>query len=151
MIAFEVYKGEEQLEDLMRLISKDLSEPYSIYTFRYFIHSWPQLCHIVPCLCYEYTGLMILTVGRGSRKWQDCGGHCGEARVKQVPDATGLFGDARCRLQLPRSRDRYGDRAFLHRHVNELLGSALSNKLLNCMIAEGVVEVKRRLRQAQNF
>ncbi|ELK27285.1 PREDICTED: N-alpha-acetyltransferase 30 [Myotis davidii] len=34
------------MPDIMRLITKDLSEPYSIYTYRYFIHNWPQLCFL---------------------------------------------------------------------------------------------------------
>lgn len=41
------YKSEVQMPDIMRLITKDLSEPYSIYTYRYFIHNWPQLCFLV--------------------------------------------------------------------------------------------------------
>ncbi|XP_038075256.1 uncharacterized protein LOC119743019 [Patiria miniata] len=40
------YKSEVQMPDIMRLITKDLSEPYSIYTYRYFIHNWPQLCFL---------------------------------------------------------------------------------------------------------
>ncbi|XP_078462245.1 N-alpha-acetyltransferase 30 [Lampetra planeri] len=40
------YKCELQMPDIMRLITKDLSEPYSIYTYRYFIHNWPQLCFL---------------------------------------------------------------------------------------------------------
>lgn len=44
MIEYGEYAGEDQLEELIRLISKDLSEPYSIFTYRYFIHSWPGLC-----------------------------------------------------------------------------------------------------------
>jgi len=38
------YTSELQMPDIMRLIQKDLSEPYSIYTYRYFIHNWPHLC-----------------------------------------------------------------------------------------------------------
>lgn len=45
-IVFEVYRSEEQMADIMRLISRDLSEPYSIYTYRYFIHNWPHLCFL---------------------------------------------------------------------------------------------------------
>lgn len=41
------YESELQMPDIMRLITKDLSEPYSIYTYRYFIHNWPQLCFLV--------------------------------------------------------------------------------------------------------
>nr|SVE79529.1 EOG090X07BN [Daphnia magna]SVE80157.1 EOG090X07BN [Daphnia magna]SVE80763.1 EOG090X07BN [Daphnia magna]SVE81355.1 EOG090X07BN [Daphnia magna]SVE82527.1 EOG090X07BN [Daphnia magna] len=38
--------SELQMPDIMRLIQKDLSEPYSIYTYRYFIHNWPMLCYL---------------------------------------------------------------------------------------------------------
>ncbi|VIO99587.1 L-A virus GAG protein N-acetyltransferase, putative [Brugia malayi] len=38
------YENEYQMADIMRLITKVLSEPYSIYTYRYFIHNWPKLC-----------------------------------------------------------------------------------------------------------
>lgn len=30
----------------MRLIQAELSEPYSIYTYRYFIYNWPKLCFL---------------------------------------------------------------------------------------------------------
>ncbi|OWF53360.1 N-alpha-acetyltransferase 30-like [Mizuhopecten yessoensis] len=45
-IEYIVYKSELQMPDIMRLITKDLSEPYSIYTYRYFIHNWPKLCFL---------------------------------------------------------------------------------------------------------
>lgn len=40
------YESELQMPDIIRLITKDLSEPYSIYTYRYFIHNWPNLCYL---------------------------------------------------------------------------------------------------------
>ncbi|NWU89702.1 NAA30 acetyltransferase, partial [Upupa epops] len=45
-IRYVRYESELQMPDIMRLITKDLSEPYSIYTYRYFIHNWPQLCFL---------------------------------------------------------------------------------------------------------
>ncbi|XP_053836175.1 LOW QUALITY PROTEIN: N-alpha-acetyltransferase 30 [Vidua macroura] len=45
-IRYVQYESELQMPDIMRLITKDLSEPYSIYTYRYFIHNWPQLCFL---------------------------------------------------------------------------------------------------------
>ncbi|CAI2354088.1 unnamed protein product [Caenorhabditis sp. 36 PRJEB53466] len=45
------YKDETQIGDIMRLITKDLSEPYSIYTYRYFLHNWPEYCF----LAYDQT------------------------------------------------------------------------------------------------
>ena len=41
------YESETQMKDIMSLITKDLSEPYSIYTYRYFIHNWPKLSFLV--------------------------------------------------------------------------------------------------------
>uniref|UniRef100_A0A2P2IA00 N-terminal methionine N(alpha)-acetyltransferase NatC n=1 Tax=Hirondellea gigas TaxID=1518452 RepID=A0A2P2IA00_9CRUS len=40
------YENETQMASIMSLIQKDLSEPYSIYTYRYFIHNWPHLCFL---------------------------------------------------------------------------------------------------------
>uniref|UniRef100_A0A182N6U7 N-terminal methionine N(alpha)-acetyltransferase NatC n=1 Tax=Anopheles dirus TaxID=7168 RepID=A0A182N6U7_9DIPT len=45
-IAYQVYESERQMPAIMALIQKDLSEPYSIYTYRYFIHNWPKLCFL---------------------------------------------------------------------------------------------------------
>lgn len=44
------YESELQMPMIMKLIQKDLSEPYSIYTYRYFIHNWPKLCFLVRSL-----------------------------------------------------------------------------------------------------
>ncbi|EER17313.1 N-acetyltransferase, putative [Perkinsus marinus ATCC 50983] len=38
------YRDEHDLEALNELIEKDLSEPYSIFTYRYFLNKWPELC-----------------------------------------------------------------------------------------------------------
>ena len=46
-IQFIQYESEKQLPDLVALITIDLSEPYSIYTYRYFLHNWPHLSHLV--------------------------------------------------------------------------------------------------------
>ncbi|MBN3314535.1 NAA30 acetyltransferase, partial [Atractosteus spatula] len=46
-IQYVRYESELQMPDIMRLITKDLSEPYSIYTYRYFIHNWPKLCFLL--------------------------------------------------------------------------------------------------------
>lgn len=43
-IEYVSYKDETQLPDIMALIDQELSEPYSIFTYRYFITLWPDLC-----------------------------------------------------------------------------------------------------------
>lgn len=46
MVEFEYveYTNEAMLRDIQVLVSKDLSEPYSVFTYRYFLHKWPNLC-----------------------------------------------------------------------------------------------------------
>lgn len=46
-ISYVQYESELQMPMIMKIIQKDLSEPYSIYTYRYFIHNWPKLCFLV--------------------------------------------------------------------------------------------------------
>lgn len=43
-IVFVDYKDESRLEDVDRLVACDLSEPYSIFTYRYFLTRYPDLC-----------------------------------------------------------------------------------------------------------
>eukprot|EP01121_Diplochlamys_sp_Union-15-3_P001065 TRINITY_DN1092_c0_g1_i1.p1 TRINITY_DN1092_c0_g1~~TRINITY_DN1092_c0_g1_i1.p1 ORF type:complete len:191 (+),score=27.68 TRINITY_DN1092_c0_g1_i1:43-573(+) len=43
-IRYEHYTKEEQMKPIMSLMEKDLSEPYCVYTYRYFINNWPKLC-----------------------------------------------------------------------------------------------------------
>ncbi|CAF0728246.1 unnamed protein product [Rotaria sp. Silwood1] len=45
-IYFHSYQSENEMSSIMSLISGTLSEPYSIYTYRYFIHNWPDLCFL---------------------------------------------------------------------------------------------------------
>lgn len=40
------YHDEGHLKLIQPLIDKDLSEPYSIFTYRYFIKQWPDLCYL---------------------------------------------------------------------------------------------------------
>ena len=41
-------------DNLVELVNKSLSEPYSIYTYRYFLHNWPKLTFIL-----EINGFMV--------------------------------------------------------------------------------------------
>ncbi|KAN0012439.1 hypothetical protein ACTFIU_007740 [Dictyostelium citrinum] len=43
------YQGESQIQDLMSLIEKELPEPYSIFTYRFFLNQWPELCFLAYC------------------------------------------------------------------------------------------------------
>mmetsp|Transcript_12306 Transcript_12306/g.18645 ORF Transcript_12306/g.18645 Transcript_12306/m.18645 type:complete len:200 (+) Transcript_12306:94-693(+) len=43
-IKFVDYENEKHLTEIQSLVSADLSEPYSIFTYRFFLHNWPKLC-----------------------------------------------------------------------------------------------------------
>lgn len=44
-IKIGTFKSEEkELDDIIALIEPNLSEPYCIFTYRYFIKNWPSLC-----------------------------------------------------------------------------------------------------------
>eukprot|EP00606_Chrysophyceae_sp_TOSAG23-5_P000428 GSChrysophyteH2.ASY1.ANO1.1418.1 assembled CDS len=45
--SFESYTDESMLDDIRRLVQADLSEPYSVWVYRYFIHGWPEHCTCV--------------------------------------------------------------------------------------------------------
>lgn len=46
-IEYVSYGGENHLPLIMKLVDEELSEPYSIFTYRYFVYLWPQLTFIV--------------------------------------------------------------------------------------------------------
>jgi peptide alpha-N-acetyltransferase len=48
-IQYEHSLEAQYLPAIRALISKDLSEPYSIYVYRYFLYQWGHLCFMV-CL-----------------------------------------------------------------------------------------------------
>lgn len=47
-VSYGTEKESPYLPAIRQLISKDLSEPYSIYVYRYFLYQWPELCFMVP-------------------------------------------------------------------------------------------------------
>jgi hypothetical protein len=47
-VQYDVQKEAKYLDPIRTLISKDLSEPYGIYVYRYFLYQWAQFCYMVP-------------------------------------------------------------------------------------------------------
>ncbi|GAA6053253.1 hypothetical protein JCM3770_002679 [Rhodotorula araucariae] len=43
-ITYRAYQGEEDLDAIVALVDDELSEPYNLYTYRYFLDEWPHLC-----------------------------------------------------------------------------------------------------------
>ena len=46
-IQYHSSKETTYLSAIRQLISRDLSEPYSIYVYRYFLYQWGDLCFMV--------------------------------------------------------------------------------------------------------
>lgn len=46
-IQYEHALEKKYLPAIRAIISKDLSEPYSIYVYRYFLYQWADLCFMV--------------------------------------------------------------------------------------------------------
>lgn len=67
------YKDESDLPEIISMIAADLSEPYSIYVYRYFIHQWPELCFVVreTSVGRLYPSDLVGTCGRSSDR-DDC-------------------------------------------------------------------------------
>jgi len=45
-VEYRQYEGEVDLPLVMHLVDHELSEPYSIFTYRYFLTQWPKLCFL---------------------------------------------------------------------------------------------------------
>lgn len=61
-IEYVQYESELQMPMIMKIIQKDLSEPYSIYTYRYFIHNWPKLCFLVRTLLLSFNKVQVIQI-----------------------------------------------------------------------------------------
>jgi len=45
-IIYRPYRGEVDLPAICELVQSELSEPYTLYVYRYFLTGWPQLCFL---------------------------------------------------------------------------------------------------------
>lgn len=58
-VTLSSFKDESQLDDIMALIFKDLSEPYSIFTYRRFVHGWPEFTLLAHDASGKLVGVII--------------------------------------------------------------------------------------------
>jgi hypothetical protein len=47
LVQYDINQEDTYLPPIRELISKDLSEPYSIYVYRYFLNNWSNFCWMV--------------------------------------------------------------------------------------------------------
>ena len=63
-ITYRQYKGEEEVQEVFKLIDDELSEPYGLFTYRYFLAVCPQHC----ILAHDGDKLVGGIVGRETKK-----------------------------------------------------------------------------------
>ena len=78
-ITYVTYSEESHLNDLMKMIDSELSEPYSIFTYRYFLYSWPKLC----ILAYQDSALIGVIVCKADKHRNSLRGYIAMLAVKQ--------------------------------------------------------------------
>lgn len=60
-VQYEGSQEEKYLPSIRQLIGKDLSEPYSIYVYRYFLYQWGDLCFMV-CSALAYIDALLISI-----------------------------------------------------------------------------------------
>lgn len=128
-IEYVNYEDERQLPAIMELLDKDLSEPYSIFTYRFFVHNWPQLC-VCAMLKGELVGVIVC---KAERELDGLGmeAYCGYIAMLAV--------DSKCRRRgvgsnlikesLIRMRDMKCDQAMLETEVGNAAALKLYERL----------------------
>ncbi|KAJ5643789.1 Acetyltransferase GNAT family [Penicillium longicatenatum] len=58
-VRYESARENEYVAAMRQLISKDLSEPYSIYVYRYFLYQWGDLCFLAMDDKNEMVGVVV--------------------------------------------------------------------------------------------
>lgn len=46
-LKYSTFANIDELDVMIKMIESELSEPYSIFTYRYFLQNWPKLCYLV--------------------------------------------------------------------------------------------------------
>ncbi len=59
---FETFTNENDLEGIIKLVEQDLSEPYSIYTYRFFIYDYPKMCIMVQPFRLNFKYILFILV-----------------------------------------------------------------------------------------
>jgi peptide alpha-N-acetyltransferase len=153
------YKDESYLPEIQRLVAKDLSEPYSVFTYRYFLHKWPQLCM---CAFDESTedddgeGTQSGNVGgdegggSGERKEIEVGtssaADSGEVVVADAGDRKGkgkMIGTIICKAEFEHNafRGYIGMLTVSESYRKRGIGLKLAQIGIDKMVAEGCTEI----------
>lgn len=127
LIFFEQYKGESELERMLELIEADLSEPYSIYTYRFFLHNWPNLCF--NCKLKETNQIIGTVVGKlQEHKKGSLRGYIGMLAVDPVHRGNGI-GTQLVRFLVEEMQKKFAQEIVLETEITNANALKLYEKL----------------------
>jgi peptide alpha-N-acetyltransferase len=112
---YELEKEHIYLDPIRQLISKDLSEPYSIYVYRYFLNQWGNLCYMVSSYIPPFSSILLTDLSALNDKTDE------------------LRGVVVCKLEEHRSGTFRGYIAMLA-VVEEFRGKGIATKLVRMAI-----------------
>jgi hypothetical protein len=115
-VQYEPSKEEQYLPAIRQLISKDLSEPYSIYVYRYFLYQWGDLCYMVlicPRLFSKHLNANFITLGSLPHQHLNRRNHM-QARTTPQRHLPRLHRHARNTRRIPRPRHSHATRPTGH-------------------------------------
>jgi peptide alpha-N-acetyltransferase len=87
------YEEESEMGVIMSLIDEELSEPYTVYTYRYFLNQWPQLCflaHVGSASPRKTVGVIICKLDRHLKGNRYMRGYIGMLSVQPTHRGKGI-------------------------------------------------------------
>lgn len=133
-IEFSAYQGEKQLAELVKLIDKDLSEPYSVFTYRYFLYNWPELC-VLARVRHKLVGVIICRLEPLGASPEESDRR-DDAPLQRAAGTVGGTGD-----EPKRWRGYIAMLAVEHKFRHRGIGSQLARRAIDRMRAAGCAEV----------
>lgn len=116
-LRFSTYASEESLASIIALVQKDLSEPYSVFTYRYFVNIWPTLCEMVHNEDGDLVGVVVCKMDdhKSGRKRGYIGMLAVRADYRKLKLATKLV-----QIVLDRMKEMGADECVLEAEVTNL-------------------------------
>ncbi|KAI3389557.1 hypothetical protein SNEBB_005252 [Seison nebaliae] len=139
-IIYDTYRGENILNEIMHLIDEALSEPYTIYTYRYFIRNWPDAC-IVAYSADDISSVIPLSKEKSFRSYIPFDD---KEKFEKLENKR-IIGVIVCKGSELESNDVSGYIAMLT-VINEFRKKGIGSNLIKCaisqLIKDGCLEIK---------
>ncbi|XP_068149147.1 uncharacterized protein Naa30B [Drosophila tropicalis] len=139
-ITYTDFHDESQLKIVQDIVDKELSEPYSLYTYRYFVYNWPDLCFFA-CHGERYVGVIVCKLEHHQTSWIPQG-YIAMLAV-EVPYRKRKIGTALVKMAIEAMIDRCAAEIVLETELNNKAALTLYESL-------GFIREKRLMRYYMN-